>query len=489
VGPQEKQGIWVISVIGATLRKLRDDAHEAAISDDGSHIVFLDSNTKELWLMSADGSQARAFLKPEPGEYLSYPRWFPSDRRVLYVKYRDENGQARVTLESRDLNGSDPVVLLSNPNLKSMSWAEPGRLIFSAEESPTNHDSNLWELWYDVDSGKPKGAIRRLTDWQGFRFAEVRTTADAKRLVFLNLHDQSDVYLGELTNSGVEMKPPQRVTLDDRYDWPTAWSSDSKNIFFYSDLGGTFDIYRQDVNQHNPDILTSGPDDKWAPQLSPDGKWILYMSWPKPPAGAADLPPGKLMRVPISGGPAEFVMDIKGHPSPGFIVGSFPSFRCPMHPGADCVLSEKGDKQLAFTAFDPVQGRKTGLTKFSGDPDYLTWDLSPDGSRVAICTFDFKAGDIAIVPLKPGDAQKFSVMPWNELVAIAWTANGKGLFLASSSSRGTSVVTLTLGSPAKLLWKTVWDVYQLTPSPDGRYLALGPDITDANSWIADLPAK
>jgi len=30
VGPQEKQGIWIISVIGATLRKLRDDAHLAA---------------------------------------------------------------------------------------------------------------------------------------------------------------------------------------------------------------------------------------------------------------------------------------------------------------------------------------------------------------------------------------------------------------------------------------------------------------------------
>ncbi len=490
MGPQEKQGIWVISVIGATLHKLRDDAYMADISPDGSQIAFADSNTKDLWLMNADGSQARSFLKPEPGEYLSYPRWFPSGRRVLYVKYRDERGQARVSLESRNLKGSDPVVLVSSPDLRSASWAQPGRLLLGIQEPPPHQrDSNLWEIWYDPETGKPKGAMRRLTDWEGFQFTDVRTTTDAKRLVFLNLHDQSDVYLGELTNSGSEMKPPQRLTLDDRYDWPTGWSADSKSIFFYSDLGGAFDIYRQAVDAHNPDILTSGTDDKWAPQLSPDGKWILYLSWPKPPAGTTDLPPGKLMRIPISGGPAEFVMDVKGHPSPGFTVGSFPSFRCPMRPGADCVLSEKGDKQLVFTAFDPVQGRKPQTTKFSADPDYLAWDLSPDGSRLAISTFDFKAGDVAILPLKAGDAQKFSVMPWNELVAIAWRADGKGLFLASFSSRGTSVVTLTLGSPAKLLWKAVWDVYQLTPSPDGRYLALGPDIIDANAWIADLPAK
>jgi len=81
-------------------------------------------------------------------------------------------------------------------------------------------------------------------------------------------------------------------------------------------------------------------------------------------------------------------------------------------------------------------------------------------------------------------------MPWNEQVAIAWSADGKGLFLASNSSRGTSVLRLTLGSPPKPLWKTVWDVYQLTPSPDGRYLALGPDIADANAWIIpEFPAR
>lgn len=472
------------------MHKLRDDAHRAAISPDGSQIAFIDSNTKTLWLMDADGSQAHPFLKPEAGEYLYDPMWFPNGRRVLYVKYRDENGQARVILESRDLKGSDPVVLLSDPNLKSLSWAEAGRLIFGAEESPTNHDRNLWEIWYDVETGKPKGSMRRLTDWQGFRFSDVRVTADAKRLVFLNLHEQSDVYLGELANSGTELKPPQRLTLDDRYDWPTGWSPDRKSILFYSDLSGTYDIYRQSVNAHNADPVVSGPDDKWAPQLSPDGKWILYMSWPKPAAGSNDLPPGKLMRVPISGGPAEFVMDVKGHPFAGATQGGFPSFRCPAHTGADCVLAEKGDKQLVFTAFDALEGRRPQITTFSGDPDYLNWDLSPDGSRIAIGTFDYKAGDINILPVKVGNPEKFSVMPWNELVATAWTADGKGLFLASFSSRGTSVITLTLGSPPKLLWKTVWDVFQLSPSPDGHYLALGPDIYDSNAWIIpELPVK
>ena len=75
---QEKQGIWLISVIGATLKKIRDDAFDASLSPDGSQIVFRDSITRETWLMNADGGQARFFLKPEPGYHLIPRRGFPT---------------------------------------------------------------------------------------------------------------------------------------------------------------------------------------------------------------------------------------------------------------------------------------------------------------------------------------------------------------------------------------------------------------------------
>ncbi len=46
---QEKQGTWVISVIGATLKKLRDDAHDASLSHDGTKIVFRDAVKHGVW--------------------------------------------------------------------------------------------------------------------------------------------------------------------------------------------------------------------------------------------------------------------------------------------------------------------------------------------------------------------------------------------------------------------------------------------------------
>jgi eukaryotic-like serine/threonine-protein kinase len=246
--------------------------------------------------------------------------------------------------------------------------------------------------------------------------------------------------------------------------------------------GGAFDVYRQAIDAHSPEKLTSGPDDKWAPQLSPDGGWILYLSWPKAAAGA-EPPPGRLMRIPAAGGPSEFVADLKGHPLVGSTYGGFPSFRCP-RAGADCILAEQsGEKEITFTALDPSAGRKNEITKFSGEPRFLDWNVSPDGSQIAVSAFDYKTGDIQIVPVKGGAPQKISLLPWQELGPIAWAPDGKSFFIGSYSSRGSSLLRVDPGKPPTLLWKTAWDTDTLAPAPDGRYLAIGPDIIDANAWI------
>lgn len=494
---QEKQGIWIISVIGATLKKLRDDAFDASLSPDGSQIVFRDSVKRDIWVMSADGGQARPLIKPEPGYHLFWPIWFHNGKRIGYGKFRLEHGQITTVLESRDLNGADPVVLLSNSRLSDLTWSQRGRLIYSLSEPPPNqYDSNLWELRYDEETGKPKGAPRQLTDWTGFNFSNTELTADGSRLVFLNRKSQSDVYVGELANGGDELKSPQRLTLDDRLDWPSGWSADAKTVFFYSDRNANFDIYKQGVSERNAELLVTGPEEKWAPQLSPDGKWLLYMQWPKTASGTVAPDAGKLMRAPLAGGPPEAVMDIKGYPGvlsgsdPRNSVSGFPSFRCVHRGNAPCVLAEGGDNQIVFTAFDPVQGRKAELVKVAADTDFANWDLSPDGTRAAVSVFDYKASDVQIVPLSGAAPQKISTMPWTELVTVAWAADGKSLFLASFSSRGTAILHTDFTGKSKLLFKSSWDIYTLEPSPDGHYLAFGPVITNANAWtIPSFPRK
>ena len=87
------------------------------------------------------------------------------------------------------------------------------------------------------------------------------------------------------------------------------------------------------------------------------------------------------------------MLEIKGRPGlfagddPTNSVGGYPSFRCPSHGSSGCVLAERGENQIVFTAFDPVQVRKSELVKVPSDPDSTSWDLSPDGSRVVLSCF------------------------------------------------------------------------------------------------------
>jgi Tol biopolymer transport system component len=489
---QEKLGIWLISIIGTSIKKLRDDAHDAAMSADGSQIAFTEFDRTAIWIMAADGGQARPVIKAETDSQFFGPTWFANGQRLFYIKERNTNGKTEVSLESRNLQGGDPVVLLANENFTDFSLDQPGRLVYSRSEPPPNrYDSNLWELPYDVETGKPRGAPRRLTQWTGFTFEGLGTTTDGKHFVFLNDRMQSAAYVGELASAGDELKTPERLTLNENLNWPGGWSSDGKTLFFYSNREGSFNIYQQGIADRTAQPVATGPEDKWAPQVSPDGKWVIYLQWAK--AADGTLLSGKLMRAPVAGGAPESVMDVEDHPNlngyPGTTTGGFPSFRCP-HAGSDCVLAEKQEKQIVFSSFDPVQGRKAELVKVPFHAVHTGWDLSPDGTRVAITEFNYQKGEVSLVPLNGGATQRISATPWTELIGVAWAADGQSLFVASFSSRGTGIVHLDFAGRSKLLFKPNWHIVSLQASPGGKYLAFGPLISNSNAWtMSSFPVK
>jgi Tol biopolymer transport system component len=487
---QEKLGIWLISIVGTSLKKLHDDARDASLSPDGSQILFADVPNSSVWIMNADGSQARPLIKAEGDTRYFAPTWFANAKRFIYL--RSGGNDSHYSLESRNLQGGDPVVLLTDNRINDVALDQPGRIVYSRTEPPPNqYDSNLWEIFYDVDSGKPHGAPRQLTQWTGFSFISMSLTSDGKRLVFLNDRLQSAAYIGELANGGDEMKAPERLTLNENLNWPGGWSSDGKTLFFYSNRDSGFGIYKQGILDRTAQPIATGPDDKWAPQLSPDGNWVIYMQWAKMPDGT--LTSGKLMRVPVASGGSDVIADLQGVPHVNEFVGSttndFPSFRCP-RVSADCVLAERRDKQLVFSSFDPVKGRKAELITLPLKPVRTGWDLSPDATRLAISEFSYTQGDITIVPLNGAATQKITLPQSPELLTVAWAADGKSLFAASFSSRGTSIVHLDLAGHSKVLFKANWRILTLEPSPDGKYLAFGPVISNSNAWtMGSFPAK
>ena len=156
--------------------------------------------------------------------------------------------------------------------------------------------------------------------------------------------------MSELKKNEIGLLLSRRVTLDERWDRHASWSGDSNAIYFSSNRKGTFDIYRQGKDELTAKEAVTGPEDEEKPQLSPDGSWLLYLSYPYPRMPVGTPPrPCRLMRMPVDGGPTQIVFNL-GQPDRPWFTQDTPDFRCPTQSVAPCVLSETGPEndQIVF---------------------------------------------------------------------------------------------------------------------------------------------
>jgi hypothetical protein len=200
------------------------------------------------------------------------------------------------------------------------------------------------------------------------------------------------------------------------------------------------------------------------------------------------------MRVPVSGGTPELVFEVKGYPGSAQELRErwaptskgYPDFRCPLLSSGSCVLSEVEREQIVFFAFDPLQGRKGELARIDADPSDSSWDLSPDGSRIAFIKLEETAGHIRIVDLASRQAREITLKGWNYLMSVGWAADGKSLFVAkwASRKRESSLLRVTLKGETQLILRGD-HVERPVPSPDGRHLVFGLVTYSSNAWMVE----
>jgi Tol biopolymer transport system component len=497
----EHSSVWMISLLGGAPREIRKGVLAGSVSPDGSLIAYTSTffnsaewNTffnSDIWVMKSNGDEPRKIATVAEDEFLFSMIWAPDSRRIAYERFTP--GPAgplglRAGIESRDLKGGEPVVVLSDPNLAprfggGFWWLADGRLIYpfgeiSGRSSET--DTNLWGIKVDPRTGRPSGKPMQITNWSGFSLAGPNASADGKRLVFGRLIEQTDVYVGELEKGGARLKaPPRRLTLDERDDWPTAWIPNSNAILFDSDRSGTEAIYKQALDQDSAELLVSTSEVNRGAILSPDGAWIIYQSTkPEDDVGGRSAE-SQLRRVPISGGPSLLVLAAHG----------FDGHQCARAPATLCLMTEHTDDQreLVLTAYDPVKGRGREVARMATKPGFrYMWNLSPDGSEIAML-FPEGQNRIRLLPVGGGQPHDLVIKGWSSLNSPAWAADSKGLYIASVTPRGATLLYIDLKGHANPVWEQrvdLWACYGF-PSPDGRYLAILGNTTDGNVWMLE----
>lgn len=157
--------------------------------------------------------------------------WSPNGQRLAYSRVQRNADKFQLTIETCDLKGTRRTVVVSaDVFLHDFCWLPEGRIVYARQDSLGSNDENLWQIGIDNTGGTPTGKPKRITQWAGSELLGVSASADGKRLVLLKQTDQAQVYLGELAAAGTRMTPPRRLTNDEAWDEPTAWTPDSKLI-------------------------------------------------------------------------------------------------------------------------------------------------------------------------------------------------------------------------------------------------------------------
>ncbi len=478
--PGQSTGIWVISIFGGAPQKLHDEAEGAVLSPDGSKVAFLheEGGDWEVWVMAADGSSPHRVLAGEKRRIFDALQWSPDNTYIAYLTQVPKPDGFITEVQALRPDAGPPVTILSDPKLQSYTWLSDNRLIFAlSEPAPNEQDANLWQVSLNPQTAKPVGEKRRITDWAGFQFYVLSATNDAKRLAFLKARFQVNIFAGDLGNPAARVTLRQ-LTSGERSDYAQSWSPDGKSIFFLSDRNGKADIFKQDLSGGQSQEFLLGPDEHAGGEITPDRQSLLYFSWPKMPEGHHPTTRA-LQRVPVGGGVSQTVLTAAWDSNA----------RCSENAPGRCVLSEQDAdaKQLVFTEFDPAQGRKGEIARVdlapSAQPD---WDISPDGTAIAVAGFSNAKNTIRVISLAGAVARDITVQGPVRMFHVAWS-HDKGFLVTGSSKRRSVLLHVDENGKAEELWndENAIGLGQPLPSPDGKHIVFGIARLNSNIWMLE----
>ena len=477
----ERPSLWSVSVFGGASRKLMDAAELGAVSPDGSQIVFVrgDYGHEEIWQMQSDGQHPHKILG-QPGEDCESVVWSPSGNRIAFVRsaYRKGWEEADVSLGIYDLVSGKTNYLFSNGQLRAaLAWSPDGRLIYSLAEPPPNqNDSNLWAIKVDTHGNQAGGQPVRLTSGPDGKM-RASLSGDGKRLTFLRWTESPAIYVSEVEPGGGRLALLKRLSLDERRNFPYAWTPDGESVIFTSNRDGVFHLFKQAIDQPAPDLLVGGDQSVTLARLNADSSAILYTLSPAPHDADRRI---RLMRMPLSGGTPQLV----------FAEPDINNFQCARSPSKVCIVSEFFANHLDFSIFDPAAGKRDLLTRIEGSDWYLyNWTLSPDGSTLAMAKKQRLPGpaDIRLLRIAGGKERALTLKDWTGISSLDWAADGRSIWVTASSPTGIqTLLNVDLRGEAKPVFQEPekylgWAI----PSPDGRHVALWESGSSSNAWLLD----
>ncbi len=442
-----------IPVLGGNSQKLLENIDgKVTFSPDGKTIAFMRSSNL-LMLADAKGSSQRLLAKSLPNEIRVSAEWSPDGRTIMSSVYSTAESKYFLAAVSAE-DGSEVKFSKTDwGSILALTWLHDGSGIVISGLEPETKVAQLWMVSY------PDGEKSKITN-DFSTYVGVGLTADSESLVAIKQERVFNIWIsptdkpqsakkitfedgkdegisgidwtpkGELVYTGTPNRTidiwranadgseKRKLTSDQGINISPIVSPDGRYIVFVSFRSQSNDIWRMDIDGGNAVALTDTPEQEGRPAFTPDGEWIVYQR------ENADKKT-TIWKVSIDGGKPIQLTEIESDtplvsPDGKYFVCRYGTEQ-PKLPAKLSIISIEGGKP--FKTLDLPLVAKSGMIHWASDGKALIyrdksrraanlWSQSLDNSPPKQLTF-FESGQIAAFSLKR-DGKDFAISRGNE---------------------------------------------------------------------------
>ncbi|MBL7876424.1 MAG: TolB family protein [Cyclobacteriaceae bacterium] len=242
----------------------------------------------------------RKVIHEAPGRFEA-PNWMPDGKRLLF---NQDGSLFTIPVTGGKTEKLNTGVADRNNNDHVISFDGKMLAISHHREGLPGGGSTVYTL--PLTGGTPKLITEKTPSYlHGW-------SADGKDLVFVGQRDGTryDIYK-------ISAKGGDEIKLTNNTGFHVdgcEYSPDGKFIYYNSSQSGTMQLWRMKPDGTSPEQITYDEFNDWFPHISPDGKWIAFISFPTTVA-PNDHPSYKrvmLRLMPAAGGPPKVIAYLYG---------------------------------------------------------------------------------------------------------------------------------------------------------------------------------
>ncbi|HWN41988.1 MAG TPA: protein kinase [Thermoanaerobaculia bacterium] len=272
-------GLFLMGATGESVRRLTDFGFNPSWSPDGKRIVFATEGVSDptsrfsisqLWIVDV----ATGDLKRIVDEDAVQPSWSPNGSRIAYWGVPVRGG--RRTISTVAASGGEPARAADDGSLAwNPVWSADGAHLYYA--SDRSGSMNLWRLRIDEGSGRVRGEPEPVTTPSSWS-AMLSPARDGRRMLYVSDSSESNVVkMAFDPAAGRVTSLPTSVTQGSRMVRTVSVSPDEGWITFYA-VAPQEDIFVARVDGSGVRQLTDDLHKDRLPRWAPDGRQIAFYS-------------------------------------------------------------------------------------------------------------------------------------------------------------------------------------------------------------------